>query len=56
MASERDEIVNSLFEGILAAYHATVHEGNDVYSDCITYANAALATLEADGFKVVRNV
>ena len=53
--TEREEIVRSMFEGIVAAYHSTSHEGNDLLTDCMTFAETALAVLEADGFKVVRS-
>ncbi len=52
---ERQAIITSMFEGILAAYHATAHEGNSEFENCHTFALTALANLEADGFKVVRN-
>ena len=52
---EREAIITSMFEGIIAAYNATVHEGNPPFDDCKTFADAALASLEANGFKVVRN-
>lgn len=51
----REAIVKSMFEGILAAYYATVKERNPPFDDCHTFAHAALASLESDGFKVVRN-
>ena len=52
---DRDEAVTAMFEGIMAAFNATVHEHNDPFSDCHTLAHAALASLEASGFKVVRD-
>ena len=52
---EREAIVTSMFEGIFAAYNATVREGNPAFTNCRTFAETALASLEADGFKVVRN-
>ncbi len=52
---EREAIITSMFEGIIAAYNTVAHEGNDIFEDCHTFAQAALASLEANGFKVVRN-
>lgn len=52
--THRDEALNALFAGILAAYNATKHEQNGPFADCRTFAEAALASLEAEGFKVVR--
>ncbi|MER8595833.1 hypothetical protein NKH33_30565 [Mesorhizobium sp. M1182] len=52
---DRDEAVTAMFEGILSAFHATAHEGNDPFENCQTFAYAALASLEASGFKVVRD-
>jgi hypothetical protein len=52
---EREAIVNSMFEGIFAAFNSTLREGNPTFTNCQTMAEAALASLEADGFKVVRN-
>lgn len=52
---ERHEIVSCMFAGIIAAYNATLRENNPVMDNCHTFAEAALAALEADGFKVVRN-
>jgi hypothetical protein len=51
---EREAVINALFEGIMAAFNATAFEGNDDFSNCRTYAFAALASLESSGFKVVR--
>ena len=53
-SKEREEAVNAMFQGIIAAFNATVHEHNDPFGDCLTYAHAALASLEAAGFAVVR--
>ena len=55
MTDERDKVLASMFEGIMAAYNATLYEGNDPLTNCMTFAETALAVLEADGFKVVRN-
>lgn len=52
---ERQEIVEILFAAIFAAHNAVQHEGNPPFEDCHTFAYAALANLEAHGFKVVRN-
>ena len=52
---ERHKIVSCIFAGILAAYNATLRENNPVFDNCHTFAEAALAALEADGFKVVPN-
>lgn len=54
-ADDREAAVNSIFEGILAAFNATRPEGNGAFDDCLTFAYAALASLEADGFTVIRN-
>ena len=51
---DRADAVNALLEGILAAFHATQHENNDPFTDCQTFAEAALASLESSGFVVVR--
>jgi hypothetical protein len=51
---DREAAVEALFEGIMAAYNATAYENNDPFSDFQTYAHAALASLEAAGFKVER--
>ncbi|MCB1419987.1 MAG: hypothetical protein KDJ74_13695 [Notoacmeibacter sp.] len=52
---EREAVITALFEGIIAARNATEHEGNDNFTDCMTFAHAALASLEASGFKVISN-
>lgn len=51
---DRADAVNALLEGILAAFYATEGEGNDAFTDCLTCAEAALASLESAGFNVVR--
>jgi hypothetical protein len=49
------EIVNALFDGIMAAFNGTAPDDNDDFSNCQAYAHAALASLEASGFKVLRD-
>jgi len=51
---DRAEVLTAMFEGILSAFHATAHEGNSPFENCQTFAEVALACLEASGFKVVR--
>lgn len=52
---DRSAAVKAMFEGILAAFYATIQEGNDHFEDCQTFAYAALASLESAGFKVSRD-
>jgi hypothetical protein len=49
---DRAAVIEAMFEGILAAFYATAMEDNDQFSDCHTFAHAALASLEASGFEV----
>lgn len=53
-AKSRDQVLTAIFEGILAAYQATLYENNDPFDNCATFAETALASLESGGFKVVR--
>lgn len=55
MTQDREQVLASMFEGIMAAYNATLYENNSPFSNCMTYAETALAVLEAEGFRVVRN-
>jgi len=50
----RDQVLSAIFEGILAAYQATLYENNDPFGNCATFAETALASLESVGFRVVR--
>lgn len=52
---DREEAVTAMCEGILSAFYAMAQEEHDIFSDCQTFAHAALASLEATGFKVVRD-
>lgn len=51
--NDRERALTAMLEGILAAYNATAHEQNDPFTDCQTFAHAALASLEASGFRVI---
>jgi len=53
-ADDRAQAVSAMFEGILAAFNTTLHEDNSPFDDCLTFAYAALASLEASGFRIVR--
>lgn len=44
----------ALLEGMMTAIYATQHEGNDVGSDMEAMVDAAVASLEASGFAIVR--
>lgn len=52
---DRAATLTALFEGILSAFHATAHEGNEPFENCQIFAEVALASLESSGFKVVRD-
>jgi hypothetical protein len=53
---DRDAAIEAMFDGILAAYSATAPEDNDQFTDCRTFAHAALAALEWGGFMIKRRV
>ena len=52
---ERKAIITVMFEGIIATHNSTAHQCNSEFEDCHTFAHAALASLEANGFKVIRS-
>jgi hypothetical protein len=53
---DRDQVLEAMLSGILAAYYAARagSDGDDPLENCLTMAHAALASLEAEGFEVVR--
>ncbi|MES0043294.1 hypothetical protein [Mesorhizobium sp. M0091] len=53
-ARGRDQVLTAIFEGIAAAYQATLYENNDPLDNCATFAETALAWLESSGLRVVR--
>ncbi|MER9456890.1 hypothetical protein [Mesorhizobium sp. M0478] len=53
-ARDRDQVLTAIFEGIAAAYQATLYENNDPLDNCATFAETALAWLESSGLRVVR--
>ncbi|MER8903101.1 hypothetical protein [Mesorhizobium sp. M0772] len=54
-ARGRDQVLTAIFEGIAAAYQATLYENNDPSDNCATFAETALASLKSSGFRVVRS-
>lgn len=57
LAKENDErkaALDALFEGVLAGYFATMQEPGDDVARCATMAEMGVATLEASGFRIVR--
>lgn len=52
---DRTAVLTAMWEGINAARYAVARENLDPISEAQVCAEAALASLESVGFKVVRN-
>lgn len=53
----REDALAAMIEGIISVFHATEAEGmcpsHDPLDHCMTYAQAAITSLEAGGFTIV---